>query len=35
MQIISDKLRLPLWEISDELKRLIEKEVDEIRKNSN
>ena len=35
MHIISDKLRLPLWEISDELKRLIEKEVDEIRKNSN
>jgi 4-hydroxy-tetrahydrodipicolinate synthase len=35
MEIISDKLRLPLWEISDELKRLIEKEVDEIRKNSN
>lgn len=35
MHIISDKLRLPLWEISFELKRLIEKEVDEIRKNSN
>ena len=35
MGIASDKLRLPLWEISNELKRLIEKEVDKIRENSN
>ena len=35
MGITSDKLRLPLWKISDELKSLIAKEVGEIRENSN